>query len=316
MVVVSAIEQLRLAKEKAARLTGDPTPELISATNNYVFRARGSGGPVVVKMIADADIDPAYLATTTTELGRELPVPAIHCIVSPDGPGDFAAILMDYVEGVPLSAAGVLRDPAVAAAFAELLAKCLIVVSDLPPYFEGPGLFKKDAKPSRSLAEFVEAYFYKYLNRIKMRWNSTAFLGRVTRWAAGFHERLHARAYDDRIDVVSIDMNLRNFLFDGRQIYVLNLPILGNSLRDHSVGAILAQTAGTAAESAVSDRLRSTGVVGRYAAYFDVWMSLGILSFYASQRTGPLPHATNWGSTITLIDHIEDVIDRHPQAAA
>ena len=305
-----------LASEMAAKLTGDPAPVLVSDTNNYVFRAETRGGPLVVKVIVDTDIDTAYLVRSAMELSRALPVPAIRDVVLPDDPAAPAAIVMDHGAGAPRSELGVLDDPGVAGQFAELLARCLAVVPDLTPYFEGPGLFKKNARPFPELAGFVESYFDKYRGRVAARCDDSGFLDRLADWSAGYHRDLRARAGTYRTGVVSLDMNQRNFLFDGRRIHVLNLPILGNSLQDHSVGAILAQTAGTAAEEAVLARLRAGSLIGNIAAYFDVWMSIGILSFHVAQGHGDLTRATNWGSKISLMTHIADVMDRHPRPEA
>ena len=170
------------AAQKASKISGDQSPVLISSSNNLVFRAQGPNGPVAVKVIVDKDIDALYLRQTTEELTGRLPVPSIIDMVIPADPADPAVIMMDYIDGHSLSTPGVLDDPEIAAAFADLLVQCLEAVPALTPYFYGPGLFKKGAKSKSDLPGFWEAYFNKYIGRVASCCDDSDFLNRVSDW--------------------------------------------------------------------------------------------------------------------------------------
>lgn len=277
--------------------------EELSGSNNHVYLVRTAGGPLIAKHVIDTDIPLAYLAETNARLGDHLPVQRILHVWETARNDPFDAIFAEYVEGTDLAA--VLSDhdtsrtvPDLAAYFVSFVLAC----REIPPMHDSFGMYKQHVPTFGSHTDYVVHYGNRYWSRVRHFYVGTPICSAVDAWLAGGFEAASERRRVPHV-VVPIDANLKNFVLtaDG-QIVVLNLPIAAVSTPAHALAALSTHLRNRDLHQQFLDeaaRLASAGDE-EMVPHFELWLLLGILSFYAVRQPDRQDEWRDWGAPVPL----------------
>jgi hypothetical protein len=295
----------------AQRFAGDDLVEL-SSSNNLVYLVTGPAGRLVAKHVTDVDIPLPYLAEANRRLAMAIPVQRITEILDTEQGDPFDAVFAEYVEGESL--ADVLQRPDRALSDADLadyLCRYLLACRDLPRMRGGFGLYKRSAVVDASHPEFATRHAARYWSRVRPYFDGSEIGAAVDEWLASGLARALA-VHPVEYDVVPIDANLRNFVVatDARRIVVLNVPIVAYSTPAHAVAAVSVHLRHRPLHAAFLAAARRT-VCPTDAAmvpHFELWQSLGVLSFYAVREPDRPATWRNWGSPVPLYEDFSEMV--------
>lgn len=291
----------------AYRFPGAKTLPLSNTNNDLIKLNVGTDQAVVVKQVIDSDIPVCYMLEVSRKLSAHLPVQyIIEAVYQPDGS---SFIVSPFLEGETLfdliqkggNAHSLIN-------FCKLLVNFTARCSDLPQLGKGFGLYKTNATLYETAHQFMVAYAHKYWSRIRPALRDEQLVGWVDQW---LHNGLIGADAGGVGQTVAIDVNLKNFLqLRDSTICILNVPIVGFSTRAHGVGA----THFHLRYSSISEAYWHTATIGfsdaeRYAALqLELWQVLGVMSFYARRAPNSWHTWKNWGSPVTLVRHLRDLI--------
>lgn len=278
----------------------------LSDSNNPVLRVASSNGPIVVKEIIDRDIPACYMfevnnaLAPTLRVQRTLELHYVH---------DQAPIVVsEFVDGQPLSDTIQGLPPEAACSIASDLLAFSEACADLPRLRGRFGLYKVSAPMFDTLAEFLESYGRKYWSRVRKILPSSESTGWVDHW---LDTRIDEAAVGDSPRTIAIDANLRNFVqLADNSLYLLNVPIVGLSTRAHAAAALSVHLRYTPVFDAFGERSVAgfSAAEQRACLQLELWQLLGIMSFYAVRAPDSCNDWRNWGSPVTLVDHLHDLI--------
>jgi hypothetical protein len=288
---------------------------VLSQTNNTICEIEHRGRICVAKLVKDNDIDIGVMTSTMDSLRNSVHVPQIHDVINDEGGGGQTVLLMELVPGESLDRVLVRNDTNAGAALADVMIACLRVAASLPDLpFSEPGIYKRKAASFNTWKDFSSHYFARYYNRVAPRIENESFRSYLFTWADDIIANT-TRSDKASLQTVPIDLNLRNFIWDGSKITVLNIPILGRSVPEHGQAAAAVQLRGFHAYELLMDRMKVDLGFGDpdLLNYYEVWILVGILSFYA-QKLPPIriEDSCNWGASITLMSNIMALTEWSP----
>lgn len=284
---------------------------LLSESNNKVWKVVLPTKEILVfKQISDIDIPVDYMIDVGNSLSHRGVCSVPAKIIYRDQ--HQTAIVMPFVDGQPVNEwLSSVDDSHSIELFARFMSEFLIHCRDLPRLRSGYGLYKKDAPFFDSPHEFISFYANKYWARVRPKLDpKIRAVSFIDRWLSG---GLRGVAAGTEGVTVSIDSNLKNFLrLQDGSFCSLNVPIVGFSTRAHALGA-------------ASFHLRYTPCWPRFwqqssaelpeaeavaALQLELWQVLGVMSFYSGRVSTPPEAWSNWGSAVTLLHHLNDLVDQ------
>jgi hypothetical protein len=295
----------------AAEFPGDEIEQL-SGSNNLVYLVRTSTGPIVAKHVVDADIPLSYLAEANRRLADHLPVQQILRVFETARDDPFDAVFAEYVAGVDL--ADVLTGDAEGelpmTELAEYLARFVVACRDLPKMHGSFGMYKRDAPTFAAHVDYVVHYGRRYWGRVRPFYAGTPVADAIDAWLDGGFARAAGR-HPAPYSVVPIDANLKNFILtpEGR-IVVLNVPIAAVSTPAHAVAAISTHLRNREhhAHFLKEAAARVLADDAEMVPHFEMWLLLGILSFYAVRQPDRQAQWRDWGAPVPLSDDFTGLV--------
>jgi len=291
----------------AYRFPGAKTTLLSNSNNDLIKLNIGTDHTLVVKKVTDSDIPVCYMLEVNRKLSAHLPVQnTIEAVYQADGS---SFIVSPFLEGETLFELIQKKNEIydlidIGKFLIDFTTRC----SDLPRLGKGFGLFKNNAILYETPREFISAYAHKYWSRVRPTLLDERLVSWIDRW---LHNGLRGVDAGEAGQTVAIDVNLKNFLrLKDDTICILNVPIVGFSTRAHGVGAMHFHLR----YSPIGETYWQSATIGfseaeRYAALqLELWQVLGVMSFYASREPQSWKTWKNWGSSVPLINHMNDLI--------
>ncbi len=278
---------------------------LLSDTNNYVYRVEIGRHICVVKVIVDNDIPTNYLVNYMLQLRKHMRVPEVYDVRYLREELGIDLIVMEYIKGESLANVVHIDDNVLHMNITDSFINCLEIFKHIDPPSKSIGLFKVNSPSFESISMFNEFYLLKYWRKCKQFISETSFINTIENWLS------HTSALIEEFDALPsqfspVDLNLKNFLINGKQIVLLNIPILGNTHPAHGMGAAAAQLRHSKAGILLREYFsHKYPHINQYIInYFEIWMLIGILAFYAGKQPNALKLAKNWGSPVSLMEDI------------
>lgn len=281
------------------------TRNVISMGNNVVVRSISPAGDFVAKKIVDTDIPADYLIRINSEMSRFLEVQKTRSSFNALGS---VYVISDFIPGVNLSSyLEQARTDEELDSVGDYLTTFCEASRFLTPFTNGFALFKNGAPTFETHLEFLQFYAKKYWGRVR----DTLPNERLRQWLEHWVEvQIGEATLDDQYRTVSIDSNMRNFMFqaDGG-ITLLNIPIVGFSTQSHAVAALSVHLRNTALHRLFLSKVETSlsPAARRAVIHLELWNILGIMSFYAARDPGGVANWRNWGSSVPLLQDIENV---------
>lgn len=291
----------------ACRFPGARTATLSNTNNDLVKIDTGPGQALVVKKVTDSDIPVCYMLEVNRRLSAHLAVQeTIEAIYRPAGS---SFIVSPFLEGETLFDLVQQNDQGHGLeGLVDFLLDFTSRCADLPRLGKGFGLFKNNAPLYETPLQFMLAYANKYWSRIRPTLQDQPMVDWVDQW---LHNGLIGADAGGAWQTVAIDVNLKNFLrLEDATICILNVPIVGFSTRAHGIGATHFHLRYSAIGAAYwQAATRELSKAEQYAVLqLELWHVLGVMSFYASREPESWQTWRNWGSSVTLIQHLRDLV--------
>jgi hypothetical protein len=282
----------------------------ISSTNSLVYLVHTQDGPLVAKHVLDKDVPLNYSAAVNRHLSRCLPVQEVLEIYEVEAGDHFDAVIARHVEGVDV--ASLLTSGAEALDMAGLvtyLARFVDACDELPRLHSGFAMFKRNAPIFDQHIDWITHYGNRYWKRARPFFAESPVAEAVDEWLdSGFSEA--AGQAGSVYQAVPVDANLKNFIVtDAGEFVVLNVPIIAVSTRSHAIGAISAHLRNRPAHAAFLE-LATSSLDPRQrdlVAHYELWLLLGILSFYADREPDRPEHWRDWGAPVPLRTDFENL---------
>lgn len=295
----------------------DASIEIISNTNNEIYKIISKNGTFCIKNMLDIDIPLEYFAKCSKVMEGKILTQKIIKIIHKNDQNSFNCIVSEYLEGCDL--AHILKNGSGQALQSKKTVEFFLgymnICEQFPLMFDGFGIYKSDAPSFDNHGSFLCHYARKYWSRARPYFERP-IVNWVDQWIeGGLKSALIAPAGYISIPV---DSNLRNFLVtNDQELAVLNVPIVGRSSRAHAVAAISTHLRPFAEHRQFLDRATDGWSDAESAAvtHFEAWTLLGILSFYAVREPETPQNWRNWGATRGLRDEFTDVIRQLSEVA-
>ena len=285
---------------------------LISTSNSYVIKVTGCGTPKVAKLVLDEGIPTEYFETTSHKISQNIKTQKIIKVIPVNADRKSCCIIAEYVDGNNLSS--VLEEKQVelnSTIIAEYLIEFIKACSNLPPYFDGFGLYKTNRLQFDSYRDFILFYANQYWSRVRPFILESDKVEAIDDWIKiKLFEAL--KNFRGNFCVAAIDANLKNFLIsDKNKITLLNVPIIGKTSKAHAIGAISAHLRNTKIYDNFINVAKNDLIEKEIALlpHFEAWTLLGILSFYAKRKPERIYTCKNWGAPVSLFRDFLSIIN-------
>ena len=289
-------------------------PELISSTNNIVYKANSrSGRAYAIKCVTDPGLDVDFLLRTNRILQRTVRTQEIISADTSKSVLPFEVIVSRYYEGISIAelveTGGMTSS--LEMALAEFLFQIMESVKEVPIPNTGFGIYKKNREMFDTWASFIEDYIDRYVGRL-------AVIDSEEPWNT-WKEHLVGFAYSrfPKIELlnilpVSLDTNLKNFLYlpESKEFVLLNVPLVAVTDQRHGIAEIASQLCGSQTRQKFLNMiLQSYQHVlddWQVLAFYEVLSLVGVLAHIAGKDVSAVRSAQRWGYPVPLYQTIVD----------
>lgn len=301
--------------EAAAGETSVGTAEVISATNNLVYRVdTKSGQSYVLKCVEDPGLDVQFGIQVNRHLQRYVLTQEIISADTTRSTFPCDVLISRYYRGTDvasLAETGRMTSE-MEKQFTTFLFDIFQALQSVSMPNPGYGIYKNDREMHPTWHSFMVDYIERYGGRLE----TLDPVGPWRLWKLRLLDELAAltsKNVEMIFKPVSLDTNLKNFLYlpDSAEFVALNIPLVAVTDERHGIAEIASQLHGRAYEfflQEVSVRRQDLLADQRAFAFYKALSFVGVLAYVAAHEPQTIRTAQRWGYPVPFYATFEDCI--------